>query len=297
MRTLFALPLAVVNAGALLEQIRPAAVLSLGGYAAGPVVLAAIARDIPVTILETNALPGLAHRLAGPFSTRALLGFEQAGRYFPAGRWEVSGIPVRKEFFDLPRKVRGERFHVLITGGSQGSQRLNQAAVNALPILAARGLLGALKFTHQTGAKEYNGVRSTYALQQAEADVTPFIDDMPRAFRDADLVICRAGASAVGELAAAGKASILIPFPFAADQHQLRNAEAMQAAGAAQLVLDADWTGARFAAEMERLAGSPRLLESMEDAALQLARPAAAQRVAERLLEIAERRSAASKVH
>jgi UDP-N-acetylglucosamine--N-acetylmuramyl-(pentapeptide) pyrophosphoryl-undecaprenol N-acetylglucosamine transferase len=239
----------------------------------------------------------LAHRLAGPFSTRALLGFEQAGRYFPAGRWEVSGIPVRKEFFDLPRKEHGGRFQVLITGGSQGSQRLNQAAVEALPILAARGLLAALKFTHQTGAKEYNGVRSAYALHQAEADVTPFIDDMPRAFRDADLVICRAGASAVGELAAAGKASILIPFPFAADQHQLRNAEAMQAAGAAQLVLDADWIGARFAAEMERLAGSPRLLESMEDAALQLARPSAAQRVAERLLEISERRGAATKVH
>ncbi len=288
-QTLLALPAAFFRASSLLDRTRPGAVLSLGGYASGPLMLMATMREISVVILEPNAKPGLANRLVAPFATRALVGFPQAARYFPAGRVEVSGIPIRDEFFHLPRRIHERPFRVLITGGSQGSHRLNQAGIESLPLWAARGCLGELHFTHQTGPKEYNGVQSAYALHRATAHVTPFLDDMPRAFAEADLVVCRAGASTVAELSAAGKASVLIPFPFAADQHQLHNAESMAAAGAARVVLDAEWNGERFVEEVDRFLEAPSLLLGMESAARRMARPGAAQRVADCLEEQAQR--------
>jgi UDP-N-acetylglucosamine--N-acetylmuramyl-(pentapeptide) pyrophosphoryl-undecaprenol N-acetylglucosamine transferase len=287
LETMLMLPQALWQAGRLVDGYRPAAVLSLGGYAAGPVLVASIMREIPVAIVEPNAKPGLAHRLAGPFVARALAGFPGEERYFRAGRCEVSGIPVREEFFRIPPKTHGRPFTMLITGGSQGSERLNQAAVEAVALWAKENRLAELKFTHQTGAKAYNGIHSAYALHRANAQVVPFIDEMPQAFAEADLVICRSGASAVGELAAAGKASILIPFPFSADDHQVRNAEAMQAVGGGRLVLDHDWNGKRMVEEVERLLDSPAVLEQMERAARTLARPGAAALAADRLEELA----------
>jgi UDP-N-acetylglucosamine--N-acetylmuramyl-(pentapeptide) pyrophosphoryl-undecaprenol N-acetylglucosamine transferase len=285
--TMLRLPQALWEAGRLIERLRPAAVLSLGGYAAGPVLVASILREIPVAVVEPNAKPGLAHRLAGPFVARALLGFPRGEHYFREGRSEFSGIPVREEFFQIPAKPHGRQFTVLITGGSQGSQRLNRAALEAVEHWSTKNRLQELKFLHQTGSKEYNGVQSAYALYRANAQVVPFFDEMPQAFAEADLVICRSGASAVGELAAAGKASILIPYPFSADDHQVRNAEAMQAAGGARLVLDSDWNGPRMVEEIERLLDSPATLEQMEQAARTLARPGAAALAADRLEELA----------
>jgi UDP-N-acetylglucosamine--N-acetylmuramyl-(pentapeptide) pyrophosphoryl-undecaprenol N-acetylglucosamine transferase len=287
LETVLRLPQALIQAGRLIDRDRPAAVLSLGGYAAGPVLVAAIMREIPVAVVEPNAKPGLAHRLAGPFVSRALLGFPRGAEYFHEGRSEFSGIPVREEFFRIPPKAHTRPFTVLITGGSQGSQRLNRAAVEAVELWAAKNTLGELKFLHQTGANEYNGIQSAYVLHRAYAEVAPFFDDMPRAFAEADLVICRSGASAVGELAAAGKASILIPFPFSADDHQVRNAEAMQAAGGARLVLNDDWNGKRMVEEVDSLLRSPASLEQMEQAARTLARPGAAALAADRLEELA----------
>lgn len=287
LETVLKLPQALWGAGELIDRQRPAAVLSLGGYAAGPVLVASIMREIPVAVVEPNAKPGLAHRLAGPFVARALLGFPRGAEYFREGRSEFSGVPVREEFFRISARQHGRPFTVLITGGSQGSQRLNRAALDAIEIWSQQNRLSELRFHHQTGAKEYNGIQSAYALHRTNAQVEPFIDDMPLAFAEADLVICRSGASAVGELAAAGKASILIPFPFSADDHQVRNAEAMQAAGGARLVLDADWNGQRMVEEIERLLDSPATLERMEQAARTLARPGAAALAADRLEELA----------
>jgi UDP-N-acetylglucosamine--N-acetylmuramyl-(pentapeptide) pyrophosphoryl-undecaprenol N-acetylglucosamine transferase len=287
LETMLKLPQALWEAGQLIDRQRPSAVLSLGGYAAGPVLVASIMREIPVAIVEPNAKPGLAHRWAGPFVARALLGFPLGSEYFREGRSEFSGVPVREEFFQIPAKQHGRPFTVLITGGSQGSQHLNRAAIEAVEIWSQQNRLAELKFHHQTGSKEYNGIQSAYALHRTNAQVEPFIDDMPQAFAEADLVICRSGASAVGELAAAGKASILIPFPFSADDHQVRNAEAMQAAGGARLVLDRDWNGERMVEEIERLLESPATLEQMEQAARTLARPGAAAVAADRLEELA----------
>ncbi len=282
------LPASFVEAARILEETRPRGVFSMGGYASGPVTLMAVMKEIPVVILEPNAMPGFAHRRIGPFVSRALLGFEQAGRFFPYGRWEVTGIPIREEFFRLPAKQHREPFTILITGGSQGSHRLNTAAVESLPLWARERWLDRIHFFHQTGQNEYNEICFGYQKAGARAEVAPFLEDMPGAYACADVVVCRSGASTVAELSAAGKASLLVPFPFAADQHQLRNAEAMESAGAARLVKDSELTGERFFEELRGLFERPDRLAEMERAARQLARPGAAERVAEVLLSLAQ---------
>ena len=253
----------------------------MGGYSSGPVTLMAAMKEIPIVVMEPNALPGFAHRRIGPFVSRALLGFEQASRFFPHGRWEVTGIPIREEFFRIPPKEHAAPFTVLITGGSQGSHRLNTAATESLPLWGRAGWLDRVVFLHQTGQNEYNEICFRYQTAGAQAEVAPFLEDMPGAYARADVIVCRSGASTVAELSAAGKASLLVPFPFAADQHQLRNAEAMQAAGAARVVNDAELTGGRFFEELRAMLESPAGLVEMERVAKGMARPGAAQRAAE----------------
>ena len=287
-RTLAGMPRALIAAREILERRRPAAVLGLGGYASGPIMLMALARDVPVVLLEPNAKPGLANRLAGPFAAWALLGFAEAGGYFPDKRQEVSGIPIRKEFFNLPARINREPFTVLVTGGSQGSRRINQAALAAARTWAHDRRLSSVRLLHQTGEKEFEQIRRAYEAAGIEVEVSAFLDDMPRAFREADVVVCRAGASAVAELSAAGKASLLAPYPFAADQHQLRNAEAMQRAGAARLVVDEELTAERLTAEIVNLVENPGRLQEMEAAARSRALSGAARRAADRLESVAE---------
>jgi UDP-N-acetylglucosamine--N-acetylmuramyl-(pentapeptide) pyrophosphoryl-undecaprenol N-acetylglucosamine transferase len=293
LRTLLELPRSVWAARALLHKHRPAAVLSLGGYASGPLTLAAVLSGVPVIAMEPNAYPGLANRLASRWVRRALLGFDDALRYFPSGRAEVIGTPVRKEFFDLPRKEHVGPATVLITGGSQGSKTLNRAAREAARFWLEKGFPGGIRLIHQTGSAEYNEIRAEYDslrnTREVSLEAVPFLDDMPGAFARADLIISRAGASALAELAASGKASILAPYPFAADDHQMRNAQAMEAAGASRVVADADWTGERMVREVGGILGAPGRLEAMEDAARALARPGAAARAADVLIEEAER--------
>ena len=293
LRTLLELPRSVWEARVLLLKRKPAAVLSLGGYASGPLTLAAVLSGIPVIAMEPNAYPGLANRLAARWVRRALLGFDEALRYFPSGVAEVVGVPVRKEFFDLPRKEHVSPATVLITGGSQGSKTLNRAAREAVRFWLEKGFPGGLQLIHQTGPAEYNEIRSEYEslrrTRELSIEAVPFLDDMPAAFARADLIISRAGASALAELSASGKASILIPFPYAADDHQTRNALAMAASGAARVVADAEWTGERMVREVGGILGAPGRLEAMEDASRATARPGAAARAADVLLEEAER--------
>ena len=292
LRTLAEGPASLFAADAILERHAPAAMMSLGGYAAGPLLVMAVLRNVPVLILEPNAMPGLAHRLAGPFASRAMVGFPPAVKYFHHERVEIGGIPIREEFFSVPPKRHEPPFTILITGGSQGARRLNQAAVESLPVWKERRMLARVRFVHQTGAADYEEVRSAYEAQGVAAEVSPFITDMPGAFAEADLVVCRAGASALAELAAAGKASILVPYPFAADQHQLRNAQAMEAAGAARVVTDAEWNGRRFVQECETVLKSRSILATMEQAARGQARPGAARRAADLLEQLAARGAA-----
>jgi len=284
LRTLGQLPASVARVLGMLRARRPAAVFSMGGYAAGPVMLAAWLRGVPMVLMEPNAVAGMTNRWMGRFVARALVNFPQAARQFPGGKTELAGLPVREEFFAIPPKPRGEVLAVLITGGSQGSRRLNQAARESWPLFRSSGL--KVRLLHQSGPREHAELASAFAASGLAGEVVPFIQDMPAAFAGADLVVSRSGAGAVSELAAAGRPSILVPFPFAADQHQLRNAEALAEAGAARLVADAEMTGERFLKEVAALASQEGAFERMGRAARSLARPGATARAADILEEL-----------
>jgi UDP-N-acetylglucosamine--N-acetylmuramyl-(pentapeptide) pyrophosphoryl-undecaprenol N-acetylglucosamine transferase len=285
LRSLSQLPAAVWRSLGILRRRQAGAAFSLGGYVAGPPTLAAWLRGIPIVLMEPNAVPGLTNRWMGRFAERALIHFESAAAGFPRGKCELTGVPVREEFFAIRPKRPGERFTLLITGGSRGSRRLNQASRQAWPLFRAAEF--RLRLVHQCGEQDYPELRREFEASGVEGEVTPFIRDMPAAFAEADLVVCRSGAGAVAELAAAGKPSILVPFPYAAGQHQLRNAEQMAAAGAARLVRDEEMDGARLFEETRALAGAPEQLRRMGEAARALARPGAAARAADVLEQLA----------
>lgn len=274
--TLAELPFAVWQAARLLQRFRPAAVFSTGGYVAGPVLLAALWKRIPVVVMEPNAVPGFTHRKLAPFVARALVSFPETARWFPEGRTEVTGLPVRSEFFSIPPKPRQAELTILITGGSQGSRTLNRAAEESWPLWRQ-----PVRLIHQTGRAAFDELAPRFRASGVAGEIHPFLDDMPDAFARADIVVSRAGMGIISELAAAGKPSILIPLPTAADQHQLRNAEALANAGAARLVLDAAWNGARFVEEVRRLTLDPDALLRMGRAVRAFARPRAARRAAE----------------
>jgi UDP-N-acetylglucosamine--N-acetylmuramyl-(pentapeptide) pyrophosphoryl-undecaprenol N-acetylglucosamine transferase len=265
------------------------AVFSMGGYVAGPPVMAAILRRKPVVVMEPNAVPGFTNRVIGRLVARALISFPETSAYFPKGRTELTGLPVREEFFRISARPRGDVLNVLITGGSQGSRTLNQAASQSWPLFKSAAF--PVRIVHQTGRSAFEALRDEFAMTGLEGEVVPFIADMPEAFAEADLIVCRSGAGAVSELAAAAKPSILVPFPFAADDHQARNAEALERGGAARLVRDAEMTGERLFALISELSGSSGALEKMAAAARTFARPGAARRAAEILEEVALRRN------
>lgn len=283
--TLMQLPVSTLYARRILRDRSVAAVFSMGGYVAGPPVLAALVRRVPVVVMEPNALPGFTNRRIARYVRRALISFPETARYFPPGRTELTGLPVREEFFSVPPKPRGATFTVLITGGSQGSRTLNQAARQSWRLFRAAGL--AVRIVHQTGPATCDELRAAFAESGIEGAVLPFIADMPAAFAEADLIVCRSGAGAVAELAAAGKPSILSPFPFAADQHQLHNAEALVRAGAARLIEDREMTGQKLFEAIGKLAADPAALARMGAAARGLAHPGAALRAADVLEEVA----------
>jgi UDP-N-acetylglucosamine--N-acetylmuramyl-(pentapeptide) pyrophosphoryl-undecaprenol N-acetylglucosamine transferase len=282
-RTAAQLPTSVWRARRILSQHRAAGVFSMGGYAAGPVVIAAALARLPVVLMEPNAMPGLTNRRLARFARRALVSFPEAIPFFPTGRAEIAGLPVRPEFFALPRKPRSSPPVVLVTGGSRGSRTLNYATRDLLPLLA--GL--PLRIILQTGSDMHAELAP---LAAGNIDVRPFLDDMPTAFAQADLIVCRSGAGAVAELAAAGKPAILVPYPYAADDHQMANARALERAGAARVVPDKEFDGPRMLREIQSALENGNL-ESMAAAARSLARPGAAARAAALLEEYAEANS------
>ena len=281
--TLIRLPLVTARCAPLLRSA--SAVFSMGGYVAGPPVMAALLRRVPVVVMEPNAVPGFTNRVIGRFVSRALLSFPETARYFPQGRTELTGLPVREEFFRIAPKPRGSVLQVLITGGSQGSRTLNRAARESWPLFRNSGF--PLRIVHQSGAAEFDTLHEAFSKAGLEGEVVPFVSDMPAAFRAADLVVSRSGAGAVSELAAAGKPSILVPFPFAADDHQTRNAEAMERGGAARLVRDQEMNGEALVSLVRELAEAPERLEGMAQAARRFAHPGAARIAADILEQVA----------
>jgi len=264
------------------DQWKPAGVFSMGGYVAGPPVLAALMHGVPVVVMEPNAVPGAANRWIAPWVRRALISFDETRRYFPNDRVELTGLPVREEFFSIADKKPSAEFTVLITGGSQGSRTLNETARASWPMFRAAGT--PVRFIHQTGTATHAHLAKEFASSGLQGEIAPFISDMPAAFAQADLIVCRSGAGAVSELAAAGKPSVLVPFPFAADDHQTKNAEVFERAGAAILSSDRLWTGARLFETVTGLQADPDRLRLMGEAARRLAHPDSARRAAEILL-------------
>jgi UDP-N-acetylglucosamine--N-acetylmuramyl-(pentapeptide) pyrophosphoryl-undecaprenol N-acetylglucosamine transferase len=285
--TLAELPFSVWQTARILDRAAPAAVFSMGGYVAGPVLVAALGKRIPIVVMEPNVIPGFTHRKLARFVARALVSFPETEKCFPSGRTQVTGLPIRQEFFDLPSKPLGDEITVLITGGSQGSQTLNRATEESWPLWPKSEGLPRVRLIHQTGVPMFEEIANRFRDSGLEGEVAQFISDMPGAFAQADLVVSRSGMGAVSELAAAGKPSILVPFPAASDQHQLKNAQAMENSGAAILIEDRDLTGARLVEEVMRLAGDPARLEKMGAAARAFAKPDAAKKAADTLEALA----------
>jgi UDP-N-acetylglucosamine--N-acetylmuramyl-(pentapeptide) pyrophosphoryl-undecaprenol N-acetylglucosamine transferase len=276
LRGLMLLPRSFLAARRLVREFRPDIVVGAGGYVSGPVLMTAALMRVPTLVMESNALPGFTNRRLALFVDAAAVSFEESLPYF-RGKGVVTGNPVRREFFEIRRKGRDPaRFSLLVFGGSQGARAINEAMVAALPLLGAHGEV--LSVVHQTGEADFEKVRAGYeaAGWGGRADVRKYIDDMVARFGESDLVVCRAGATTTAELIAAGKASLMVPFPFAADDHQRRNAEALEKAGASRMVLQQDATGERLAREIGELVADPERVTRMEEAARSLARGDAA---------------------
>jgi UDP-N-acetylglucosamine--N-acetylmuramyl-(pentapeptide) pyrophosphoryl-undecaprenol N-acetylglucosamine transferase len=287
-RGLLVLPKSLRQARALLSQFQPDVVIGAGGYVSGPVLLRASLLKLPTLVMESNALPGWTNRVLARFIDKAAVSFETALPFF-RGRGVVTGNPVRREFFEIPMKQRDPtQLSILIFGGSQGSHAINEAMVTALPLLEE--LKARLRVTHQTGEADYERVASGYAKAgwSERANVRKYINDMVAAFTEVDLVICRAGATTTAELIAAGKASLMIPFPFAADDHQRKNAEAMEAAGAAIMVLQQNLSSQKLAGEIETLVREPDKVTVMEQAARALSRGDAAAKAVDLVEQLVE---------
>jgi len=258
MKGVVLLPRSFIAARRLMRQFQPDVVVGAGGYVSGPVVLTAAITNRPTLVMESNALPGWTNRVLARFVDRAAVSFEQALPYFRR-KAKVTGNPVRREFFEIPPKRREPgKFSMLVFGGSQGARAINEAMIAALPKL--KSLPVELRIKHQTGPADFEKVKAAYeaATWSERGDARSYIDNMMADFAGADLVLCRAGATTTAELIAAGKASIMVPFPFAADDHQRKNAEALQAAGAARMILQQDLNGDRLAAEIEKLVQDPQ---------------------------------------
>jgi UDP-N-acetylglucosamine--N-acetylmuramyl-(pentapeptide) pyrophosphoryl-undecaprenol N-acetylglucosamine transferase len=291
MKGLVILPKSFFSTRKLLRQFQPDVVVGAGGYVSGPVVLTAALTNRPTLVMESNALPGWTNRMLARFVDRAAVSFEQALPYF-RGKAKVTGNPVRREFFEIPAKRREPgKFSLLVFGGSQGARAINEAMVAALPKL--KEVPGALRIKHQTGVADFEKVKAAYVAAGWDegADVRSYIDNMMADFAEADLVLCRAGATTTAELMAAGKASIMVPFPHAADDHQRKNAEALQSAGASSMILQHELSGERLATEIGRLVESPEDIDRMEEASRKLAHGDAAAAAVDMIEELGHKKA------
>ena len=278
------LPAGLLDSERILHRRRIDAALGVGGYASGPMILAAALHRIPTVVFEPNVEPGFTNRVLAGLATRiAVANQETAARF--GKKAVLTGCPIRKEFFAGARKEHREPFTILITGGSRGALPINRTVVDSLDILVTRK--NQLFIVHQTGERDYNAVRVAYARRQFQAEVVPFIENMAERFAQADLIVCRSGAITVAEVSASGRAAIFIPFGAATDAHQTRNAQAMQHAGAARLLPQTELTPERLTNEIFSLLDQPRRITEMEDRARALARPRAVEDIVDLLEGVA----------
>ena len=285
LRSVAALPGAAARAMAILREHRPDLVIGVGGYASGPLLAAAAARGVPTAILEQNAHVGLTNRMLAKIVGRAYVTFPETAASFGDKRARVSGNPVRRAFVEAARRAHTDpegaearARRVFVLGGSQGSQALNQTVPDALAGLG-------IEVLHQTGATMRDAVEARYRALGVRAEVVAFIDDMPSAYASAALVIARAGATTVAELCAVGRPSILIPYPFAANDHQRKNAEALEREGAAICTPQDRLDAPSLAATVRELMASPERRRAMSESARRFGRPDAAASIVDDLCD------------
>jgi UDP-N-acetylglucosamine--N-acetylmuramyl-(pentapeptide) pyrophosphoryl-undecaprenol N-acetylglucosamine transferase len=284
LRALLSLPGGVGRARRRLEILKPHLVLAMGGHTSGLVGLAAWKMGIPLALHEQNTIPGAANRYLSRLAVRVFVSFPETMSHLAPGRAVWTGNPIREEFFQ-PHPARSpEPFTVLITGGSQGARHLNLEVIAALPLLA--DLKDRLQFLHLTGEADQEPVAAGYRDQGFGAEVEAFTRRMPELMARAHLIVCRAGASTLAELAAVGRAALLVPYPFAANNHQEHNARFLKETGAAELILNKDFTGALFAGKIRQFISQPDTLAQMEEASRRLAKPHAARDIVKGCLEI-----------
>ena len=274
----------IVDAFGVLRRHKPTVAFGVGGYAAGPMLLASWMRRIPSVIFEPNAEPGFTNRAVARFAKRIATGYDITAKRWGA-KAVLTGCPVRPEFFAIGPHSTGKPLRLLITGGSQGALPVNRAIVDAMDLLAARKT--ELQIVHQTGERDYNAVRTAYARREILAEVVPFLANMAERFDWADLLVCRAGAITAAEVAAAGRAAIFVPFGRATDSHQLRNAQAMSNAGAGRLIIETELTGERLAREIFSLLDQPREIETLSRNSRSLAYPDAAREIVDLIETVA----------
>jgi UDP-N-acetylglucosamine--N-acetylmuramyl-(pentapeptide) pyrophosphoryl-undecaprenol N-acetylglucosamine transferase len=279
----------MLDSFSILRRHKFVAALGVGGYAAGPMMLAAVLRGLPTVVFEPNAEPGFTNRVLARMATRIATGYEAPAKLW-GSKAMLTGIPVRPEFFSIPERVPHEPFHILITGGSQGALIINRTVVDAADVLAVEK--HRISIVHQTGERDYNAVRVAYARREINAEVLPFIGNMAERFAQADLIVCRAGAITAAELAAAGRAAIFIPFGASTDSHQLRNAQEMQRAGASRLIPEPQLTAERLTQEIFHLLDHPVELQTMAANARRLAKPRAVQEIVDLIESISFKRIA-----
>jgi UDP-N-acetylglucosamine--N-acetylmuramyl-(pentapeptide) pyrophosphoryl-undecaprenol N-acetylglucosamine transferase len=294
LKGLLSLPRGIWASAGLLRRRRADLVIGIGGYTSPPVLFAAALRRIPRVILEPNAYPGMANRVLAPLADLIFVAFESARAHFPAARLRLVGTPIRRAFLDpASRTTSSGRKTLLIFGGSQGARAINDAMVKALPIVdSVTSLKDRLRIVHQTGEADYARVMAAYEEAGLEAQVLPFLFDMPGVLRGADLVVSRAGAVTIAELTACGKPAILIPLPQAIYQHQERNARVLQAAGAAEVLLQAELTGDLLASRIQTLLSDAARLGRMAVASRRLARLDAAEAIVRNCRELLKERQA-----
>jgi UDP-N-acetylglucosamine--N-acetylmuramyl-(pentapeptide) pyrophosphoryl-undecaprenol N-acetylglucosamine transferase len=293
-RGLFRVPLAILGAWVILRKFKPDVVLGVGGYASGPMVFAAALLGYPTAIQEQNSVPGITNRVLGRLVRAVFIAFEDAARFFPARKIERLGNPVRQKIVAAlesaqPASASSASLRILVVGGSQGARAVSDLVMATAQVLAARGLDFTL--VHQTGSADHGRVEARYRELglSDRALAKAFIDDMASAYANADVVVARAGALTLAELAIAGKPAILIPLPTAADDHQRKNAARFASEGAAQLFDQATARAEDLAATISELGSDPSKRAQMSAAMRTLARPQAAQAVADRLLELANK--------
>jgi UDP-N-acetylglucosamine--N-acetylmuramyl-(pentapeptide) pyrophosphoryl-undecaprenol N-acetylglucosamine transferase len=263
---LLSVPAGLWQSWRIIRRRRADLVIGVGGYTSPTMMAAAALAGIPRVILEPNAYPGMANKVVAPFAQRVFLAFESAAASFNPSLVRIVGTPIRREF--LAQAVGGRSvtqssggLRLLVFGGSQGAQAINSAVIEGLASLAA-GLPG-LAITHQTGEADHQRVSDAYRRAGIQAEVVPFLYDMPKAIGAADLVVARAGAMTIAELTACGKPAILIPLPTAIYDHQMKNARAMEAAGGAIVLPQAELTGARLSESIAAVLGDEQRLEAM----------------------------------